>query len=75
MAAKRKTKHPAKPREDLSAPSKWRMQHGDIGTATRVADTETGTPILQPKARDPQASAEGGLEIAHRGHQYQRIGR
>jgi hypothetical protein len=105
MAAKRKTKHPAKPREDLSAPSKWRLQHGDIGPATRVADTESGTPImqrrcidtlglmlakgilltalgvlavhygLQPKVRDAQASAEGGLEIVHRGHQHHRIGR
>jgi len=31
MAAKRKDKRSAKPREDLSAPSKWRLQHGDIG--------------------------------------------
>ncbi len=52
MAAKRKTKHPSKPREDLSAPSKWRMQHGDIGPATRVADTETGTPIMQRRCTD-----------------------
>jgi hypothetical protein len=52
MAAKRKTKHPAKPREDLSAPSKWRMQHGDIGPATRVADTESGTPIMQRRVVD-----------------------
>jgi hypothetical protein len=52
MAAKRKTKHPAKPREDLSAPSKWRLQHGDIGTATRVADPETGTPIMQRRVVD-----------------------
>ena len=45
MAAKRKDKRPAKPREDLSAPSKWRAQHGDIGPATRVADPESGAPI------------------------------
>jgi len=52
MAAKRKTKHPAKPREDLSAPSKWRLQHGDIGPAARVADTESGTPIMQRRCID-----------------------
>jgi len=46
MAAKRKTRHPAKPREDLSAPSKWSVQHGDVGAAIRAADPETGTPIM-----------------------------
>ena len=52
MAAKRKTRHPAKAREDLSAPSKWRLQHGDVGAATRVADTESGTPIMRRRCTD-----------------------
>jgi hypothetical protein len=30
---------------------------------------------LQPKVRDAKASADGGLEIVHRGHQHHRIGR
>ncbi len=52
MAAKRKNRNPNKLREDLSAPSKWRAQHGDIGPATRVADTESGTPIMQRRCTD-----------------------
>ena len=52
MAAKRKTKHPAKPREDLSAPSKWRLQHGDISLPIREADPETGTPVRHRRAVD-----------------------
>jgi hypothetical protein len=28
------------------------MQHGDIGTAIRVADPETGTPIMQRRVVD-----------------------
>jgi len=52
MVAKRKTKHPAKPREDLSAPSKWRLQHGDISAPIREADPETGTPVRHRRAVD-----------------------
>ena len=52
MAAKRKNRSPAKAREDLSAPSKWRLQHGDIGSAIRVSDPETGTPIMQRRVVD-----------------------
>ena len=52
MAAKRKTKHTAKPREDLSAPSKWRLQHGDVGAPIRDADPETGTPVRHRRAVD-----------------------
>jgi hypothetical protein len=52
IAAMRKTKHPAKARENLSPPSKWRLQHGDISPATRVADSETGTPIMRRRCID-----------------------
>ena len=52
MAAKRKNRNPAKAREDLSAPSKWRLQHGDIGAAIRAADPETGTPVMQRRVVD-----------------------
>jgi hypothetical protein len=63
MAAKRKTRHPAKPREDLSAPSKWRLQHGDVGAAIRAADPETGTPVMQRKVVDTlsQMLAHGSI--------------
>jgi hypothetical protein len=44
IAAKRKTKRLAKPREDLSAPSKWHAPQGAVSVLIREADLETGTP-------------------------------
>jgi hypothetical protein len=63
MAAKRKNRNPAKAREDLSAPSKWRLQHGDVSVPIREADPETGTPIMQRKIVDTlsQMLAHGNI--------------
>ena len=44
IAAKRKTKRLAKPREDLSAPSKWHAPQGAVSVLIREADLETCTP-------------------------------
>jgi hypothetical protein len=52
MAGKRKNRNPTKAREDLSAPSKWRLQHGDVGAPIRDADPETGTPVRHRRAVD-----------------------
>ncbi len=52
MAAKRTNRSPTKAREDLSAPSKWRLQHGDVGAPIRDADPETGTPVRHRRAVD-----------------------
>lgn len=52
MAGKRKAKRPASPREDLSKPSAWRLQHGPIGEAVREADPETGLPVVHRRAID-----------------------
>jgi len=52
MAGKRKTKRSAQAREDLSKPSKWRLQHGDFGEAVRTADPETGVPVAHRRAVD-----------------------
>lgn len=52
MAAKRKATRPRKPTEDLSKPSKWRLQHGGFEEAVRATDPDTGTPILHRRAAD-----------------------
>ena len=51
MASKRKTSRTT-PREDLSKPSPWRMQHGGVGPAMRDADPDTGTPVQHHRAVD-----------------------
>ena len=50
MAGKRKTKRAE--REDLSKPSKWRLQHGGFSEPIREADPETGTPVQHRRAVD-----------------------
>ena len=69
MAAKRKTKHTAKPREDLSAPSKWRLQHGDVGAPIRDADPETGTPVRHRRAVDTLGMMLSNGTITHEMHE------
>lgn len=39
-------------REDLSEPSKWRLQHGPITAPERGADPETGVPVQRRRAVD-----------------------
>jgi hypothetical protein len=50
MAGKRKAKRTTPPREDLSKPSKWRLQHGGFDEGVRGTDPDTGTPILHRRA-------------------------
>lgn len=50
MAGKRKAKRTE--REDLSKPSRWRLQHGGFGEPVREADPETGTPVAVRRAVD-----------------------
>ena len=52
MAGKRKTKAAKANREDLSKPSKWRLQHGGFSEPIRTADPETGTPVQHRRAVD-----------------------
>jgi hypothetical protein len=52
MTAKRKTKAAKANREDLSKPSKWRLQHGGFSEPIRAADRETGTPVQHRRAVD-----------------------
>ncbi len=49
MAGKRKAKRVV---EDLSKPSKWRLQHGGFSEPIRSADPETGTPVAHRRAVD-----------------------
>ncbi|WP_431304064.1 hypothetical protein [Sediminicoccus sp. BL-A-41-H5] len=49
MAGKRKAKRVV---EDLSKPSKWRLQHGGFSEPVRAADPETGTPVAHRRAVD-----------------------
>ena len=60
MAGKRNGK-PSKARQDnLSKPSKWRLQHGGFSDAQRDADPETGTPVAHHRAVDTL-----GLMLSH----------
>lgn len=52
MAGKRKAKRTTAPREDLSKPSKWRLQHGPVGEPVREADPETGLPVVHRRTID-----------------------
>jgi hypothetical protein len=52
MAGKRKAKRTAAHREDLSKPSKWRLQHGGFDEGVRGTDPDTGTPLLHRRAVD-----------------------
>ena len=52
MAGKRKAARRTQPREDLSKPSKWRLQHGGFSEPVREADPETGTPVQHRRAVD-----------------------
>ena len=49
MAGKRKAKRVV---EDLSKPSKWRLQHGGFSEPIRSADPETGSPVQHRRAVD-----------------------
>ncbi|WP_149538810.1 DUF6456 domain-containing protein [Siccirubricoccus phaeus] len=51
-AGRRKAKRATPEREDLSKPSKWRLQHGDFGEPVREADPETGVPVAHRRAVD-----------------------
>ncbi len=52
MAGKRKTKRQTTPREDLSKPSPWRLQHSPVGEPVREADPETGLPVVHRRTVD-----------------------
>lgn len=52
MAGKRKTKRTSRQHEDLSKPSKWRLQHGGFSEPIREADPDTGTPVQHRRAVD-----------------------
>jgi hypothetical protein len=52
MAGKRKQRRSAPGAEDLSKPSKWRLQHGGFDEGVRGTDPDTGTPILHRRAVD-----------------------
>lgn len=52
MAGKRKAKRGTTVSEDLSKPSKWRLQHGGFEGPVRDADPETGSPVEHRRAVD-----------------------
>lgn len=60
MAGKRKAKRVTPQREDLSKPSKWRLQHGAFSEPIRDTAPETGSPVQHRRAVDTL-----GLMLAH----------
>jgi hypothetical protein len=63
MAGKRKQRRSAPGGEDLSKPSKWRLQHGDFSEPIRDTDPETGSPVQHRRAVDTlgQMLANGNI--------------
>jgi hypothetical protein len=53
-------------REDLSKPSKWRLQHGGFSETVRAADPSTGTPVAHRRAVDTLGAmlANGTITLA-----------
>jgi hypothetical protein len=52
MAGRRKPKRVATGHEDLSKPSRWRLQHGGFSKPIREADPDTGGPVEHRRAVD-----------------------
>jgi hypothetical protein len=52
MAGKRKQRRSTPGVEDLSKPSKWRLQHGAFSEPIRDTDPETGSPVQHRRAVD-----------------------
>lgn len=52
MAGKRKAKRATTGQEDLSKPSRWRLQHGGFEEPVRAADPEKGSPVEHRRAVD-----------------------
>lgn len=65
MVAKRKAGR-AKPAQDPSKPSKWRLQHGPVAEPVRGLDPETGRPATQRRMVDTlgQMLANGSITPA-----------
>ena len=52
MAGKRKIKVPKAKPDELTRPSKWRLQHGGFSEPIREADPDTGSPVQHRRAVD-----------------------
>jgi len=55
--------------EDLSKPSRWRLQHGGFSEPVRDADPETGTPVRYRRAVDSIAVMLGNGSITPEMHE------
>ena len=60
MADKRRGKRSNREREDLSKPTKWRLQHGGFSAPGYDADPETGAVVVHRRAIDTL-----GVMLAH----------
>jgi hypothetical protein len=52
MTAKRKAKRAVAEHEDLSKPTKWRMQHGEFAPPSHDTDPETGLVVTHHRSVD-----------------------
>jgi hypothetical protein len=52
MTGRLKPKRPQERRDDLSKPSKWRLQHGGFSAPVREADPDTGSSVEHRRAVD-----------------------
>jgi hypothetical protein len=52
MTGKRKAKRAAAERDDLSKPTRWRMQHGEFAPPSHDTDPETGLVVTHHRSVD-----------------------
>ena len=55
--------------EELSRPSRWRLQHGAFSEPIRDADPDTGTPVQHRRAVDSIAAMLGNGTITPEMHE------
>lgn len=55
--------------EELSKPSRWRLQHGGFSEPVRDADPDTGTPVQHRRAVDSIAAMLGNGTITPEMHE------
>jgi len=63
MAVKRDRNTNTKPREDLSKPSRWRLQHGGFNPPSYDADPDTGAVVMHRRAIDLMGRLEANGTI------------
>lgn len=69
MAASRKTRRAQQSREDITRPSRWRLQHDPVTAPLRDTDPETGRPVTHRRIIDTLGQLLGNGSITEPMHE------